>query len=465
MFVRSIAIGGVLLYGAFCAVHAADDFSELDKAVKQLESGNGKANTTAQESGAINTQTNVQQDNLPVLPEVNVPQVPAPVGQVVPPGKEPAVSEATVNKPKAQERPPSPPAVEPQHNNAMEVKAKGHEGVVDVEARTRKVYRYDTKHNPPEFYRNANDRRTYHLPRPLYFRDYYPIIFVAIRNDDIAALKHLHQDLAVPLNIRDEYGYTPLDVAIRYNKYKAIKYLLSQGATFSSRQDQNIKKTAIYWAIESRDTLTIELLDKSRRLSSIRAKEFVFFWENGLDKAILACIFNQMSRMEKNAALLVFICKKNIGGIAFAIRHGANINMITDRDKYLLSIAVETGDIEVIQTMLNCDELLSCASLTQAACIADALALYDIFELVYSSLLKKSLMGCCEVPCFNSVLRVRSTAFEGNNVFFRCRAYLKKSGPIKSNKRLDDDYYTCNIMENERSPREYREVGGPRLLR
>lgn len=453
VIVIGLVIAVMISINSISSSYAANDFSELDKAIKELEEGKKAQPPTP--PPPIETPTPAP-PAIPTLPEINVPHVPSPESelQAIEKAPEPIPEEA---KPQ-----------EPQHSNAMEAKAMGHKGVVDVDARTRKVYRYDTIHNPPEFYRNNEDRNSYHLPKPFYKKDYKQIVFMAIRNDDIAALKYLHEDLKVPLNIRDEFGDSPLSAAIRYNKYKSIKYLLSKQAILDFG-GKDMEGSAFYSAISGSNTLVIQLLDEYGYLRNLCAEQFIALWKakNNFNTAILACIFNQMSQTQKNRTLLLMVCNEDPEGILFTLYHKADANTKTATGTYVLALAVKMEAIELIEAMLYCENLFSCASLIQAVCIADVLGSEDIFKLLYSSLLRQSVIKNCKIPEFRLMGYITNRERAYCNVFFDCKHSLKQ--------RDSRDIKDCmpNNMLPPPSPRPYnyncrpepQHENAPRLLR
>jgi hypothetical protein len=93
----------------------------------------------------------------------------------------------------------------------------------------RPLFNYRSQILPPTIYRSSYDKYNRHLPSALYPEQLDMLVFGAVREDNVNALRAL-LDSGRSLELRNVNGETPLIVAARYNAINCLRLLLARGA-------------------------------------------------------------------------------------------------------------------------------------------------------------------------------------------------------------------------------------------
>lgn len=195
--------------------------------------------------------------------------------------------------------------------------------LIDLDIRSRPVYRYDTIMQPKEFIDNSLDEKNSHLPKVYTQKDMKRILFEAIKEENIPLLQNLMNSGDVDFNISDKNGNTLLDYAVKNKKYKAVKYLM-----YNNVGSRNYRTEYLDLALQYNDPNLIDIIegvspyqgDKFNERHVIRALEQDF------EISVVSDIYDELTNAEKYELFNYYGEMLNGEGLDFLGIQGYNLD-------------------------------------------------------------------------------------------------------------------------------------------
>jgi hypothetical protein len=204
---------------------------------------------------------------------VQAPPAPPPAAQVsVPPAltqplknnKQSTVVQKTMNPTKNQVKPKKritkplqPKAQQKQKDAELAID----DGITELDIVPRKVYDYRDKALPPNISKKQYSKENQHLPKSFFYSEYSKLLFVAVMDNDIGAVKALIDKGADINAVEAKNANTPLMTAVIHNKNRVMRYLIVRGAQVNQ---QNIEgKTALHLAAINNNIEAFQVLISS----------------------------------------------------------------------------------------------------------------------------------------------------------------------------------------------------------
>ncbi|MFQ3307159.1 MAG: ankyrin repeat protein [Candidatus Midichloriaceae bacterium] len=212
---------------------------------------------------------------------------------------------------------------------------------------------YDNKTTPPKYLLELQEKeKNKDFPRYLMQQELSRLLFVAVNEDDIGAIKSLLQKGA-DINAQDANNdYTPLMYAIKNNKISSLKYLIIKGA------DVNVKSknlmSPLHFAAIINNIKAISVLLKSNIDMFALDKKHETFYEY-INKDYINIVINDIFEREKNPDKSLFdFCKLgSLDGVLYSLQHRANVNAINENGDTPLIVSIRYNKKDVLLTLLK----------------------------------------------------------------------------------------------------------------
>lgn len=218
--------------------------------------------------------------------------------------------------------------------------------------KVRTVYDYKDK-IPSKFYLEHvpdNDKNT-HLPAYTYQKNYSQMLFAAVAEENLPAIRALLKKGA-DINARTiEAGLTPLMIAVKMNRTNSIRYLLMKGAKVNLQNKEG--RTALHYAAINDLLKVFELLIQSGAKINLKDKDgkiatdYVNLGQQNKYFLTLA-----QSVEDYNGLLIDLVEAGNTVGVIFLIEKGAEINQVNANGDTPLIIATRKKDSKMVGLLL-----------------------------------------------------------------------------------------------------------------
>ena len=255
----------------------------------------------------------------------------------------------------------------------------------------RKIYNYDAE--PPRYLiEQQNQNKTTNLPKFMTEQELSRLLFIAVNDEDINAIKGILQKGA-NINVQDKKNqYTPLMYAVKNDKVNSLRYLLVRGA------NPNIT------AISQMSVLHLAaILNKFKALKILLQSDVDIFAEDENSKTFydyipkehLSIVINDIYESSKNAsdALLDFCVLGSLQGAMYSIENHANINAKDQNGDTPLILAVRHTHPKLVSYLLSmgADETIKDESGNTAFKIAQLNKYHEIRDIIETIRFNKQL--------------------------------------------------------------------------
>ncbi len=219
------------------------------------------------------------------------------------------------------------------------------------EVYSRHTYDYRQNILPPSISKKKYSEDNNHLPKTFYRSEYSNLLFAAVKSDDISSIKAL-LIRGGDINFRDpQSGYTPLMYAVRVNRIKSLRYLITKGANIDSIANDG--RTAMHLAAMSKNTQAMKVLMSANAKSTIvdlNGKKPADYIANAPNKVIMELVgsYNDM-----NKALVDFARIGSLLAVKYSIHHGANIDSRDEDGNTALALSVVNNNIKLLSVLIQ----------------------------------------------------------------------------------------------------------------
>ncbi|CAL7963422.1 hypothetical protein MIDIC_50070 [Alphaproteobacteria bacterium] len=222
-----------------------------------------------------------------------------------------------------------------------------------LQIRHRPVYDYRKNVLPPAINKKNYGGDNQHLPKVFYQKEYSTLLFGAIINDNLSAVKALLERGAEIDVWEVSTGYTPLMYAIHHNKLRIVRYLVMRGVNVNKTTLDG--KTPLHIAAMNNNFCMLKVLLSAN--ANIMAKDKYgyrpCYYITKIFNSIVTDIVSYYTDLNK--ALVDFVKLGSTIGTQYALDKGANINTISDIDDAMntpLIMAVQNRDIKMVSILL-----------------------------------------------------------------------------------------------------------------
>lgn len=213
---------------------------------------------------------------------------------------------------------------------------------------------YDYRDAIPEKFYLENipgDDKNTHLPAFTYQKNISQMLFAAVAEENLPAIKTLLKKGADINAQTTEVGFTPLMIAVKMNRANSIKYLITKGANVNLQTKDG--RTALHYAALNDLLKVFELLIKSGAKVGIKDKngkiatDYVNLGQQ--NKYFLTLAQNVENY---NASLLDLVETGNTVGANFLTERGADVNQTNLNGDTPLIIAAKRKDSKMVGLLL-----------------------------------------------------------------------------------------------------------------
>lgn len=212
---------------------------------------------------------------------------------------------------------------------------------------------YDYRQNilPPSINKKRYGQDNEHLPKAFYQSEYSRLLFAAVKSDDVASIKAL-LIRGGNINFRDpNSGYTPTMYAVKVNRMKALRYLITKGSDINSIANDG--RTAMHLAAMSRNTEAMKVLMAANAdvtITDNNGKRPADYIATAPNNVIIELVG---SYSDMNRALLDFTRIGSTLAVQYALNHGANIGILDSDGNTSLIIAVTRRDAKMLSLLIR----------------------------------------------------------------------------------------------------------------
>ena len=215
----------------------------------------------------------------------------------------------------------------------------------------REIYNYNE--TPPKFLiEQQNKGKNTHLPKFMMQEELSRLLFIAVNEENIGAIKTLLQRGA-NINAQDKNNkYTPLMYAVKDNKIDALRYLLVKGANPSIKGTNQM--SALHLATILNRLKILKILLQSGADIFAKDQHYKTFYDYVL-KDYLSIVINDIYETRKNAndALLDFCVLGSLRGVVYSLQNKADINTKNQDGDTPLILAVRYRHHKLVSYLLG----------------------------------------------------------------------------------------------------------------
>ncbi len=312
--------------------------------------------------------------------------------------KQEKISSSPVNDSKTKKH--SAESVETKSAGQKQTKSESEEDItieeiiLDNEVFNRPVYDYRNVVLPPAINKKHYSDNNRHLPKVFYQNEYTSLLFSAIKSDDIQGINSLLQRGA-NINAQDtSSGYTPLMYAVKYNRMKALRYLIVKGADINRTTING--QNALHVAVSMSNAKAIEVLLSAGINATAKDKygrRPSDYMKSNLTNISLIMVSNYQ---DMNKALIDFVGLGTFEAVQRALQNGADINCHDDNGNVgdtPLMIAIRCQDVQMVSLLLNNGASLTTKNHSGQSAVAVALSVknQDIINILRTVKINREL--------------------------------------------------------------------------
>ena len=214
--------------------------------------------------------------------------------------------------------------------------------------KSRSVYDYRNQYLPAGINKKEYSKNNQHIPKAFFHSEYSKLLFTAVLQDNIGAVKELLKKGADINTLHSTSGYTPLMQAVIGRKIGVARYLITRGADFNQQTTDG--KTALHFAAIVNDAEMFKMLVAAginTYITDAEGKKALQYITSSKMAAEVALYYDNM-----NEALLSCSDLGILGCVKFAIERGANIDTIDKNHNTSLMNAAKNGDEQIVNWLL-----------------------------------------------------------------------------------------------------------------
>ena len=257
----------------------------------------------------------------------------------------------------------------------------------------RSVYDYRNQYLPSAI--NKKEKEYFldnqHIPKAFFHSEYSKLLFTAVLQDDIGAIKELLKRGADINTINPTSGYTPLMQAVIRRKIDVARYLITRGADFNQQTADG--KTALHFAAIVNDAEMFKMLiaaGSNTYITDIEDKTALQYITSSKMAAQIALYYDNM-----NEALLSCSDLGILGCVKFAIEKGADIDTIDKNHNTALMTAARNGYGQIVNWLLYKGAKSRKVNIKgeTAAFIATRSGYRELAEIIETMAIKEEIIG------------------------------------------------------------------------
>ena len=218
--------------------------------------------------------------------------------------------------------------------------------------KVRTVYDYRDE-TPSKFYLEHvpdNDKNT-HLPAYVYQKNYSQMLFAAVAEENLPAIRSLLKKGA-DINAQTiEVGLSPLMIAVKMNRTNSVRYLLMKGANVNLQNKDG--RTALHYAAINDLLKVFELLIQSGAKINLKDKDGKIatdFVNLGQQNKYFLTLAQNVEHY--NSSLIDLVEAGNTVGVSFLTERGADVNQVNANGDTPLIIAARKKDSKMVGLLL-----------------------------------------------------------------------------------------------------------------
>lgn len=225
--------------------------------------------------------------------------------------------------------------------------------ITEQGAYPRKTYDYRNVILPPNISKEKYSTENQHLPKRFNQDQFSSLLFTAVDDNSVAALKTL-MGQGADINCRENtLERTPLMYAVVKNKVTAARYLLMKGAHVNVADKNGATPLHLAMGIGNYEMIKLLLLvDANVMARDAKGRSPIAYFRGNVEDMAAVIIG---SYTNPNKAIVDFTAIGSLGAVELAIRKGANINthdMLTGIGDTPLLIAIRMRNVDMINLLV-----------------------------------------------------------------------------------------------------------------